>query len=119
MSLVRTLLAVTVLALALAVSAAAATPRLVGIVGPGDAFKITLTKGGQKVTKLASGKYTITVTDTSRIHNYRLKGPGVNKDSGVVAKPGKVTWNVTLKSGAYTFVCDPHASTMKGTFKVT
>ena len=33
-------------------------------------------------------------------------------------KQGKVTWNVTLKKGTYTFVCDPHAATMKGTVKV-
>jgi len=25
---------------------------------------------------------------------------------------------VTLKKGAYRFVCDPHASVMKGSFKV-
>ncbi|MBA2475537.1 MAG: hypothetical protein H0V40_06240, partial [Actinobacteria bacterium] len=31
----------------------------------------------------------------------------------------KVTWRVTLKRGTYTYVCDPHASSMKGTFTVS
>ncbi|MBA2476659.1 MAG: hypothetical protein H0V40_11980 [Actinobacteria bacterium] len=119
MSLVRTMLVLAALALGLAVSAGAATPALVGVVGPGDAFKITLTKGGKKVTRLSAGTYIVTVSDTSAIHNYRLKGPGVSKSTGVAAKPGKVTWRVTLKRGTYTYVCDPHASSMKGTFTVS
>jgi plastocyanin len=29
------------------------------------------------------------------------------------------TWTVTLKKGTYRYVCDPHSSQMKGSFKVT
>ena len=88
-------------------------------VGPDSNFKMTLTdaKGG-KVTSLRAGAYMIMVSDTSAIHNFRLSGPGVNKDSGVSAK-GKSTWNVTLKKGTYKFVCDPHAAIMKGSFTVS
>ena len=93
----------------------AAVPKLVGTVGPG--FTITLTKGGTKVTKLKAGKYSITVSDLSNAHNFRLTGPGVNKATSVGGK-GKTTWTVKLQKGTtYSFVCDPHASFMKGSFK--
>ena len=36
-----------------------------------------------------------------------------------VAKSGVTTWKITLKKGAYKYVCDPHASAMKGAFVVT
>jgi plastocyanin len=97
-------------------SALAATPTLTGTVGPG--FTITLKKGTAKVTKLKAGAYVIKVSDKSKIHNFRLKGPGVNKTTSV-GGTGTATWKVTLKKGKYTFVCDPHASIMKGTFTVS
>jgi plastocyanin len=97
-------------------SALAATPTLTGTVGPG--FTITLKKGTAKVTKLKAGAYVIKVSDKSGIHNFRLKGPGVNKATTVGGK-GNSTWKVTLKKGKYTFVCDPHASIMKGSFTVS
>jgi plastocyanin len=107
-------LAVAVLGLAVA-SAQAAPPKLVGTVGPG--FTITLTQNGTKVTRLKAGKYSITVNDRSSIHNFHLTGPGVNKKTSVGAT-GKTTWAVTLQKGkTYRFVCDPHASSMKGSFK--
>ena len=74
--------------------------------------------GGKAVKSLKAGSYTISVSDKSKIHNFHLKGSGVNKDSGV-GKVGSMTWKVTFKKGSYLFVCDPHASSMKGTFKVT
>jgi plastocyanin len=104
-------------ALAVAVAPAlAAPPKLVGTVGPG--FTITLTKGGKKVKTLKAGKYTIAVRDKSNIHNFHLKGPGLNKLTSVTYV-GNKTWTVTLKTGVYKFVCDPHAAAMKGSFKVT
>jgi plastocyanin len=106
---------VAALALTLAASALAAT-KLTGTVGPG--FTITLTQGGKKVTTLKAGKATFSITDKSSIHNFHLTGPGVNKATSV-PKTGTSTWTVTLKKGTYRFVCDPHASTMKGSFKVT
>jgi plastocyanin len=118
--MLRTRLAlVTLLAAALVVvaSAAAATPpTLNGVDGPG--FTITLKKAGKKVTSLKAGKYKIVIKDMSNIHNFHLKGPGVDKKTGVGPK-GTFTWTVTLKKGTYKFVCDPHASIMKGSFKVT
>ena len=99
-----------------ALPAQAATPtKLVATVGPG--FNITITKAGKKVRTLKPGIYSITVRDRSNIHNFHLRGTGVNKDSGVRAVATR-TWRVTFKKGTYRYVCDPHASSMKGSFKV-
>ncbi len=111
------LVALAVLAAALVVPAAtAATPTLNGTDGPG--FTITLTKGGKKVTKLTAGTYVFKIADKSNIHNFHLTGPGVNKSTTVAAK-GTFTWTLKLKKGTYKFVCDPHASFMKGSFTVS
>ena len=86
-----------------------------GTVGPG--FTITLKQSGAKVTKLKAGKYSITVSDLSSSHDFHLTGPGVNKTTSI-AGTGKTTWTVTFQKGkTYRFVCDPHASFMKGSFK--
>jgi hypothetical protein len=93
----------------------AALPKLVGTAGPG--FTITLKKSGTKVTKLKAGKYAITISDRSSSHNFHLTGPGVNKKTSV-GGTGKTTWTVMLQKGkTYRFMCDAHASTMKGSFK--
>ena len=98
------------IAAVVALPAGAATPKLLGTVGP--SFTITLTK---KPTK--AGKYTLVVSDKSSIHNFHLTGPGVNVKTSVAAA-GSKTFRITLKKGKYTFLCDPHASTMRGTFRI-
>jgi plastocyanin len=113
----RLALAVAAAVSALALTGAAqAASTLTGTVGPG--FTITLTQGGKKVTSLKAGAYTITIADKSNIHNFHLSGPGVNKSTSV-GGTGSTTWKVTLKKGTYKYVCDPHASTMHGSFKVS
>ena len=89
----------------------AATPKITGTVGPG--FTITM---GKKPTK--AGKYTLVVSDKSSIHNFHLIGPGRVNVATTVAGTGPKTFRVTLKRGKYTFLCDPHATTMKGSFRV-
>ena len=106
--------AVLVVAAASAFAAPSAT-RLTATVGPG--FTITLKKGTTKVTRLKAGTYTITVRDRSGDHNFHLKGPGVNKLTSV-DWTGTKTWTVRLRAGRYTFLCDPHPESMKGTFRV-
>jgi hypothetical protein len=98
-------------------SVSAATPRLTGTVGPDSSFAIKLTMAGKAVKSLKAGKYKIVVKDTADIHNFHLTGRGLNKTTPVSGK-GTFTWNVTLKKGKYTYICDPHASSMKGTFTV-
>jgi hypothetical protein len=91
-------------------------PQLVGTVGPD--FTITLEdSAGNPVTSLAPGTYDIVVHDLSTLHNFHLTGPGVNKATEV-ADEGDVTWEdvVLQASSTYQFVCDPHSTTMKGSF---
>ena len=98
-------------------SGAMGPTKLKGSVGPG--FTITLKKGTVKVKTLKAGKYSITVSDKSNIHNFHLKGPGVNKVISATPFVGTKTVTVTLKKGIYRYICDPHASVMKGSFRVT
>jgi plastocyanin len=98
------------------VPASQAATTLTGTVGPG--FTITLKNGTKAVKTLKAGTYKIKVSDKSNIHNFHLKGPGVDKKTSVSAT-GSQTWTVKLKKGKYTFVCDPHASSMKGSFTVS
>ena len=111
MKLVPALLVALAAALAAAIPASAATPSYKGSVGPG--FTIKLAK---KPTK--AGKIKLVVSDKSSSHNFHLRGPGVNVKTAVGAI-GTKTFTVTLKKGTYRFVCDPHASSMKGSFKVS
>jgi plastocyanin len=120
----RLLIAVAALTAALvaALPAQTATPTLVGTVGPG--FTITLTKAGKKVTTLKAGKYIFKIVDKATSHNFHLTGPGQNKKFAAAGKEsvgwtGTVSVTVTLKKGTYKFVCDPHATSMKGSFTVT
>ena len=100
-----------VTALAVALPASAAVPSFKGTVGPG--FSISMAK---KPTK--AGKVKIVVTDKSSSHNFHLTGPGVNVKTSVGAT-GIKTFAITLKKGLYRFVCDPHASSMKGSFRTS
>lgn len=96
-------------------SAVAATPTLTASVS--DPLNISLKLGVKKVSVLKAGKYVLVVKDTASDHNFHLTGPGVNKSTSVGGK-GTFRWIVTLKRGSYRFVCDPHASFMKGSFTV-
>ena len=111
MNLIRSVLLAGAAAGALALPATAATPSLKGVVGPGFSISIT-----PKTVK--AGKVRIVVQDRSSAHNFHLSGPGVNKATGV-GGTGTTTWTVTLRRGTYRFVCDPHASGMKGSFRVS
>ena len=97
-------------------SAFAAGPQTItGADGPG--FTITLKQHTRKVMSLAPATYLFVISDNSNIHNFHLIGPGVNKKTSVAAK-GKTTWRLTLRKGTYHYVCDPHATIMKGSFVV-
>lgn len=118
MSRIRISAAVLSAALAVGVTAASAASHATKLQAfVKDPASIGLTMGGKKVSSLKAGKYTIVVKDTAADHNFHLSGPGVNKLTDI-GKKQTVTWTVTLKKGTYKFVCDPHASFMKGSFKV-
>lgn len=115
----RTFISIAAVGTALAITgtAGAAAPKLTGTVGPG--FTITLKQSGRAVTTLKAGTYSITVSDRSNIHNFHLRGPGVNKVITGLAFVGTKTIVVKLTKGKYTFVCDPHLATMHGSFRVS
>src|SRR5690242_16935416 len=116
--MVKALFTAVIVAALIAVPAyAKSTVKLTGEVGPG--FSIEVSKAGKDVKTLKAGTYKIKVEDKSSIHNFHLKGPGVNKLTGV-GFTGETTWTVKLKPGKYTYQCDPHASSgMRDTFRVT
>lgn len=89
--------------------------ELAANVGPG--FTIALLRAARRVVTLRAGAYVIRVRDRSTAHNFHLIGPGVNKKTAV-AFNGTTTWRVTLRRGTYRYICDPHATQMRGTFRV-
>jgi plastocyanin len=101
-----------------AATPAATATKLTGTTGPG--FTITLKKAGKKVTKLAAGKYTISVSDKSPEHDFWLTGPGIKKQITGLGFRGTKTVTVTLKKGRYEYYCKPHRSVgMRGFVKVS
>ena len=109
-------LAAVALALLLAGTGSAAPKSVVGTVGPG--FTISLKFGGKPVTRLKAGvPYRFVVSDRSSIHNFRLRGPGVNRELTSVPFTGTKSVVLRLGKGSYTFICDPHASVMHGSFR--
>ena len=86
-------------------------------VGPG--FEISLTDAdGADVETLAAGTYTVEVDDQSDIHNFhltrrerrRVDRRERDRDRHVGGHP---------RRGGYSFVCDPHAGSMSGSFEVS
>ena len=57
--------------------------------------------------RLAKGRYAITVRDSSAADNLHLKGPGVDRKTGIAFK-GQARWTVTLKAGSYRVFSDAH-----------
>ena len=92
---------------------------LVGVVGHNDAFSISLSdQSGNAIKNLAAGTYSLTIKDESTIHDFHLTGDGVDKATGI-GTAATTTFSVTFKPGKYSFVCDPHASSMHGSFTVS
>jgi plastocyanin len=119
--LVISIVAAAVLAVAAGASAAPAKDnfQLKGEVYGNSLFKIEMeNKAGRKLRTVKAGTYRIKVEDKATIHNFRLRGPGVNKATSVPGR-AETIWTVRLRKGTYTFLCDPHASSMRGSFRVT
>lgn len=85
---------------------------LTGSVGPGFDISLDGTDG------LTAGDYTLVVDDQSSAHNFHLTGPGGVDVSTDVSADGEESFELTLEPGEYRFLCDPHASSMNGTFTV-
>jgi plastocyanin len=118
----KTLLAAAVATVAALVSVASglggsSVTTLNGTVGPG--FTISLTQGGHKVSTLKQGTYRLVVSDRSDDHNFVLRGPGTTRSLSSVGATGSRTVLVKLTKGTWTYFCAPHASIMRGSFRVT
>ena len=100
-------------------AAAPAQPRetLRATVGPG--FTIFLRHAdGTAVTHLDPGEYAIVVEDKGIEHNFHLSGAGVNLSTSV-ENVETANWTVAFADGQiYRFMCDPHSTTMGGSFGV-
>ena len=122
--MVRSLaLAAAAVAAALALTAAAGAvthPKLIGTVGKGGAFKITLTNAQGKLVKtLKAGTYTFVIHDDAALHNYELDGPhGKSWKFTTPAFVGTKTMTLKLVPGKYKAYCAPHESTMFQHFTV-
>jgi plastocyanin len=114
---VAAVLAITV-AVSSAFGGAAKNPTLTGTVGPG--FTITLTQKGKKVKSLKAGTYTFKVSDKATIHNFVLEKEHskFEKEITDVSDTGTKTVTVKLTKGTWKYYCEPHESSMNGTFTV-
>jgi plastocyanin len=82
-------------------------------------YKIEMKNSANRPLKtVKAGTHRIKIEDKAAIHNFHLVGPGVDKSTSV-SGVGERIWTVNLKPGTYSFFCDPHASSMRGTFRVT
>ena len=90
---------------------------LKGSVGPGFDISLT-TEDGEAVTTLAPGTYELEIEDLASVHNFHLSGPGVDISTDV-AEEGTQNVSLSVTTGSYSFVCDPHASQMNGSFEVS
>jgi hypothetical protein len=116
----RILLLSAVAAAALASPAAAlaqAPERLIGTVGTDDARLISLTHtNGSRVRDIDAGTYVIEVRDRSRLHNFRLIGPGVERRTDI-QDTGTVMWTVTFRDqSVYEYFSESFPSEMYDSF---
>ena len=88
--------------------------RLNGRVGPGKT--ISLRRSSGLVKAIPTAMYKIVVKDATKVDNFHLKGPGVNKRTGVSFK-GTKSWTLKLVTGSYVYRSDAHPK-LRRTFKV-
>jgi plastocyanin len=87
-----------------------------GTVGPGAVITLK-NAAGTKVTRIRAGAHRLVIRDRSSSHNFHLVKPGTDLRTGVSFR-GTRTWSVRVRKGvAYRYVCDPHASFMRGSFR--
>ena len=115
-----TALAAAVAALLLISSAGAvAHPKLIGVTGKNDLYKITLKHNNKTVKTLKAGTYTVVIHDDSHLHNYELDGPhGKSWKFTTVKFRGTKTFTIKFVPGKYKAYCAPHEPVMFHRFTV-
>lgn len=79
-------------------------------------ISLTSASTGSKVQSVLQGTFKVAVNDSSKVQNFHLAGPGVNKKTGVKART-KTTWTLALAPGKYTYRSDK-SRRLRGTFTV-
>jgi hypothetical protein len=87
-----------------------------GVAGPDFSIALVDANWQPLTKKLARGSWTISIQDQSADHDFRLRGPNINR-STPLEFVGTATWKITLAAGFYLFRCDPH-DIMFGGFEV-
>jgi len=77
---------------------------------------IRLQLDGKKLKTLPEGEYTFVVSDRSKTENFRLRGPGINRQTSVKGT-GRTTWTLSLGPGKYTYSSNGPGK-LKATFRV-
>ena len=100
----------------------------VGEFGPGYKLVFQLTRNNRPVMRIPVGTYTLVVDDQSKVLNFHLTrangtevrsvGPGGTRIVTGVERKEKRTFTVRLTRGTYVAFSDPHASSIRKTFKV-
>jgi plastocyanin len=87
-----------------------------GRVGPGAVITLK-NAAGVNVARIRAGTHTFVIRDRSSSHNFHLVKPGTDRRTGVSFR-GSRTWRVRIARGTtYRYRCDPHPSSMRGSFR--
>jgi hypothetical protein len=74
--------------------------------------------GGDNVTALPPRTYLIDISDSSKDHNYHLRGPAVDMATSV-GREEYTVWTVTLEPGTYEYFSDSEPREIHETFTVS
>ena len=91
-------------------SAAGGLDRIVGSVGPG--FTISVSP-----RRVQPGRYRLVIHDWSSMHNWHIRGDGVNKKSGISFQ-GTRRFTIEVNRGGYRIQCDMHPTQMRTRLRV-
>lgn len=113
----RLIVAFVATAVALAATSVAEARTYYGTVGPGAKISFR-NAAGTRVYRVPAGLHRIIVRDRSSVHNFHLRGRGVNRATGIAFVGRRIWRSVRIYRGSiYRYVCDPHATGMRGRFR--
>ena len=89
-----------------------------GVILKGDVGgdKISLRLDKAQVRTLTAGTDTFVVSDRSTKQNFHLRGPGVDRKTGI-KRAGRIIWTIVLRPGTYRYFSDANPR-IRGSFRV-